>query len=337
MERYLRTDGFKLMAAHVAFATFSNNVFHSDGDSFSVADAASKLLMRFAGTSVALYYYRMTWSFWYNYLFYTSYTTFEFLRLVVMTFTVTCLHELFGGGTTNGKGWLPFPFESCAWTTKGIESWKVQDPAGYATAGSPEPGDFVESHHRYWGWKRPPMWHMIVSMDVFCTVSNPAQVHEYQSYCGKLNAGLAERVPKMIATARTVTSGSFKPGSTTDVSASATCKYKIFDVGTDLADRLHKAMEGGELVVGWKVDVALVDELMRVVCQHVSRGGKPISVDDCVAMHLNTGTAGPYIPVLHWDVEYGLFPEADGFNVWMLTSSDCSDGKEGNIYIVECA
>ena len=54
-------------------------------------------------------------------------------------------------------------------------------------------------------------------------------------------------------------------------------------------------------------------------------------------MHLNTGTAGPYIPVLHWDVEYGLFPESDGFNVWMLTSSDDALGSEGNIYIAKTA
>lgn len=93
-------------------------------------------------------------------------------------------------------------------------------------------------------------------------------------------------------------------------------------------------MEGGDLFVGVNVNVGLVDELLRVCCQNISRGGKPVTVDDCVAMHLNTGTAGPYIPVLHWDVEYGLFPEADGFNVWMLTSSDDKLGSEGNIYIV---
>ena len=35
------------------------------------------------------------------------------------------------------------------------------------------------------------------------------------------------------------------------------------------------------------------------------------------------------------DVEFGLFPECDGFNVWMLTSSENAEGSEGNIYIVK--
>lgn len=177
------------------------------------------------------------------------------------------------------------------------------------------------------------MWHLILSMELFCTVTNPAITHEYQSYLGKLNAGLPALAAKLIAGAKAVTSAAFKPGYKIDAGASVCGDYKIFDVGAGLAKRLHEAMEGGKLFVGVNVDVALVDELMRVICEHVSRGGEPITVDDCVCMHLNTGTAGPYIPVLHWDVEYGLFPEADGFNVWMLTSSDNAEGTEGNVYI----
>ena len=88
-------------------------------------------LARFAGYSSVWYYYKMTKAYWINYLYYTSYTTFEFLRLVCMTFTLTCLHELFGGGPTGGKSCLlPFPFEACAWTSRGIEAWKQADMAG---------------------------------------------------------------------------------------------------------------------------------------------------------------------------------------------------------------
>ena len=337
MERYLRTDGAVLFGVHVAYASLSHYAFAAYGDDGFTTGDGLRLIVRFLQTSAMWYYIKMTWMFWLNYLFFTSYTTVEFVRLVVKTFAITCLHEFLGGGRTNGQGFFPFPFEACTWTTKGVENWKAQDPTSYAASGSPQPGDFVEARQRFWGWKRPPMWHLVISMDVFCTVSNPAQPHEYQNYCSKLNSGLPAMLPSLIRHARHVTSNTFSPATPVDVSAKATCAYKVFDVGADLADRLHKAMESGQLAVGVKVDVSLVDELMHVVCQHVTRAGKPVSVSDCVAMHLNTGTSGPYIPVLHWDVEYGLFPEADGFNVWMLTSSDNSEGNEGNIYIVECA
>jgi hypothetical protein len=305
MERYLQTDGAYVLGAQVAweavYAAVSHFVFASPpyGEVLDAADAFW-FVLRFARNSAFYWYYHTTYMYWINYLYYTSYTTPEFIRLVVMTFGKTALHEALGGGDSKGKGLLPFPIQACCWTTKGVETWKALDAAGYAAAGSPEPGDFVQPHQRYWGWKRPPMWHLVLSMDVFCTVNNPAMGGEYQNYLGKLNAGLIDLAPTFVKDAKVKSSASFKPGSKIDVSASTTCDYKIFDVGTDLADRLHKAMEGGDLFVGVKVDVALIDELMQVVCKHVSRGGKPVTVDDCVAMHLNTGTSGPYIPVLHW-------------------------------------
>ena len=339
MERYLRTEGPVVLGVQVAWEAAYAAAAHLIFGSSSFADPPKQLalffLLRFARNSCCWYYYKMTKLFWINYLYYSSFTTYEFLRFVVMTFTVTAVHELVSGRPTDGDGWLPFPYGAATWTTKGVESWKVQDMEGYVACGSPQPGDFVQPHHRYWGWKRPPMWHMIISFDVMCTASNQAQLHEYHNYCGKLNAGLTSVVPQLLKGAKTVASASFKPTSTVDASADSTCSYKIFGVGADLAERLHTAMETGELTVGVKVDVALVDELMRVVCKHVSRDGKPITIDDCVAMHLNTGSNGPYIPVLHWDVEYGLFPEADGFNIWMLTSSDDAEGSEGNVYVAD--
>jgi len=338
LEHYLRTEGAIVLGVQlvweVVYTAASSYLLGASLTPALDGGTAAFLMLRFARNSAMWYYYKMTKAFWINYLYYTSYTTYEFLRLVSWTFTVTIVHELLGGGRTNGDGWLPFPFEACSWTAHGIANWKAQDPDGYATAGSPEAGDFVHPRHRlYWGWKRPPMWHLILSMEVFCTVSNPAITHEYQNYLGKLNAGLPKLAAKLIAGAKAVTSKTFARGYKIDAAANVCGDYKIFDVGAGLADRLHQAMEGGSLFVGVNVDVALVDELMCVICEHVSRGGEPITVDDCVCMHLNTGTAGPYIPVLHWDVEYGLFPEADGFNVWMLTSSDNAEGTEGNVYI----
>ena len=339
MERYLRTDGAKVLGAQVAWEAAYSAVayfaFSSPpyGEALDSADAFW-FFARFLRWSACWWYYKTTYAFWLNYLYYTSYTTREFIRLVVNTFTMTCLHELLGGGIT-GTSFFPFPYQACCWTTKGIESWKAQDPDGYAAGGAPEPGDFVQPHQRYWGWKRPPTWHLILTMECFCTVNNAACGMEYQNYLSKLNAGLKPKFASMTKNAKTVTSKSFRTSKTVDVSASTTCDYKIFGVGSDLADRLHQAMENYGLFVGVNVEVALIDELMRVVCKHVTRNGKPVTIDDCVAMHLNTGTAGPYIPVLHWDVEYGLFPEADGFNIWMLTSSDNAEGSEGNVYIAD--
>ena len=93
-----------LLWHHLAFQTQATN-------SPNVATSAKI----FAGTSVAYWYYHMTKPFWINYLYYTSYTTPEFLRLVVKTFSLTMLHELLGGGRTEGKGILPFPFEAATW------------------------------------------------------------------------------------------------------------------------------------------------------------------------------------------------------------------------------
>ena len=127
------------------------------------------------------------------------------------------------------------------------------------------------------------MWHHVLSMEVFCTVNNPAQPHEYQNYCGKLNAGLTAWLPTLLAGAKRVSSKAFRPTTTVDVSAASTCDYKIFGVGADLAERLHKAMEGGDLFVGVNVDVALVDEVKQMVCKHAAGGGKTVTVCDCVA------------------------------------------------------
>ena len=184
-----------------------------------------------------------------------------------------------------------------------------------------------------WGWKRPPTWHLILTMECFCTVNNAACGMEYQNYLGKLNAGLKPKFASMTKNAKTVTSKSFRTSKTVDVSASTTCDYKIFGVGADLADRLHQAMENYGLFVGVNVEVALIDELMRVVCKHVTRNGKPVTIDDCVAMHLTRAPPAVH-PVLHWDVEYGLFQRRTA------STSGCSPRptmrrKRGNVYIAD--
>jgi len=76
-----------------------------------------------------------------------------------------------------------------------------------------------------------------------------------------------------------------------------------------------------------------LDDLLRHVLPHVSLAdGRKPKFEECLIYGVVMERGG-YFPYIHWDTDWHLFPNADGFQLWYLLENDMDN--EGNMFLVE--
>lgn len=118
-----------------------------------------------------------------------------------------------------------------------------------------------------------------------------------------------------------------------DASASASSSYTIFSAPTHhqpLADvvRSHHAKSIDHRMLTDRLDALLSDALPHV---KLADGRRP-SLDECIMYGL-VMERGAYFPAIHWDTDWLMFPEQDGFQLWYLLESSATE-REGNMFLV---
>lgn len=76
------------------------------------------------------------------------------------------------------------------------------------------------------------------------------------------------------------------------------------------------------------LDALLVQVLPSI---SLANGRKP-RLDECI-LHSVLLERGAYFPSIHWDSQWAVFPNADGFQLWYLLENDMVD--EGNMFLVD--
>lgn len=74
-----------------------------------------------------------------------------------------------------------------------------------------------------------------------------------------------------------------------------------------------------------------VSRLLQHLLPHVRVDGVPVEPHRCIIVDLLTSTGG-YFPSMHTDVEWSVFDDSDGFQIWMLLKNDL---ETGNMFILD--
>jgi len=79
----------------------------------------------------------------------------------------------------------------------------------------------------------------------------------------------------------------------------------------------------------------VVDRVFRRILPRLEplRDGRAVALDDLVFFGLSALTSSPY-PFLHYDQDWTLFPDAAGFQVWVLVDASELPGA-GNLFVAE--
>jgi hypothetical protein len=74
-----------------------------------------------------------------------------------------------------------------------------------------------------------------------------------------------------------------------------------------------------------------IKKIVELFLPHVHLNGKSIDIDNCVLVDLLYSNIQTF-PLIHTDIEWGVFNESDGFQIWYLYENDDS---VGNMFILE--
>ena len=81
-----------------------------------------------------------------------------------------------------------------------------------------------------------------------------------------------------------------------------------------------------------EMEMEALDSLVHAVLPHVrAPGGRTPTLDECLYYGC-VMERGAYFPSLHWDTDWNMFPDADGFQLWYLIESHSREG-EGNMFL----
>jgi len=150
------------------------------------------------------------------------------------------------------------------------------------------------------------------------------------------------RFPELLAALSTkqISAQDFSPDERIDVDAVRVSKYKII-AAPQLLSRVQQFCELKNKVMSesghrspqrncvLQEQMQVLDELLLVILPHVRLHSRALTLNDCICYGFGARVGAPF-PHIHWDTDWLLFPDADGFQLWYLVDNqkDC-----GNMFI----
>eukprot|EP00308_Calcidiscus_leptoporus_P025200 CAMPEP_0119372188 /NCGR_PEP_ID=MMETSP1334-20130426/18210_1 /TAXON_ID=127549 /ORGANISM="Calcidiscus leptoporus, Strain RCC1130" /LENGTH=323 /DNA_ID=CAMNT_0007389611 /DNA_START=87 /DNA_END=1058 /DNA_ORIENTATION=+ len=114
-----------------------------------------------------------------------------------------------------------------------------------------------------------------------------------------------------------------------DVSANSANQFTIIN-----APGLLKPLQELELSRSVVAACQTIDHLLEMVLPHVHVPGRTrLGLNDVLPFGFALAR-GAYFPDLHWDTDWSIFPEADGFNLWYMVELPQKAAKgEGSMFL----
>lgn len=138
-----------------------------------------------------------------------------------------------------------------------------------------------------------------------------------------------------LETARRVSADSYGPND--KVSLSACGSYKIIQAQELLQNmqELSTIQEALKDSIHQEKLQAACDKLLEMALPHIRElsSTSDISLDDCY-YYCCVVQEGGYLPVIHTDTDWLMFPEHDGFQLWYLLENDHPD-NQGNMFMIQ--
>lgn len=136
-----------------------------------------------------------------------------------------------------------------------------------------------------------------------------------------------------LLSAGSVCAADFTAGQRVDVHDTAVSQYKIINCRSHLEAITMLSANGNAAATGGAQDTHdILDALLDDILLHVSVQGCTVTKDDCVVFALASQHGSPCYTRPHWDFNWTMFPNTDGFQLWYLVDNSAA---EGNMFVVK--
>ena len=108
-----------------------------------------------------------------------------------------------------------------------------------------------------------------------------------------------------------------------NISKDSINQYKIVDL-LNYKQNIEKVINNDNVEIN-------IDKLLSELLVNVHINNRLITIDDCIIINIVKNSGG-FIPVLHTDIEWEIFNQSDGFQVWYLYENNTD---LDNLFILE--